>query len=153
MLTRPAAPAVLNLLSRLIAAKAAESASGNVSPGELVLSSQLLAFMARRIDFEPTFIAQEVAAYTSVGELLLEEGVGDRATIQAALAELREHCAQGPVQPNDARAYALASEILCIAIDETFHVPGRARDAMYSALSLRVANQERVVGDFAVAGR
>ncbi|EJM24346.1 hypothetical protein PMI22_00757 [Pseudomonas sp. GM21] len=153
MLTRPAAPAVLNLLGRLIASKSVQSADGNVSPMELVLSGQLLAFVARRIEMEPAFILEEVATYQSVGELLLEESVGDQTTIQAALTALREHCARGVTQSHDARAYALASEIFCIAIEETFHVPGRARDAMSAALALRVANQEKVVGDFAVAGR
>ena len=53
----------------------------------------------------------------------------------------------------DSRAYALASEVLCLALDATFDVPGPARDATAAALGLRVSNQARIVGDFTIAGR
>jgi hypothetical protein len=123
------------------------------SAGELYLVGQLLALTSRRVRLEPRFIDQEVRVYEALGSLVVNEGIGDTAAVSAALTELRDHCAAGPIEGHDATAYALASEVLCLAIDATFGTPGAARDSMLAALDMRRSNQSEVVGDFTIAGR
>jgi hypothetical protein len=153
MLTRPAAADVLNLLGRAVTDQTRNDAVTPASAGELYLVGQLLALTSRRVRLEPRFIDQEVRTYEALGSLVVSEGIGDTVAIDAALTELRIHCDVGPTEGHDATAYALASEVLCLAIDATFDAPGAARDAMLAALNLRRSNQAEVVGDFTIAGR
>jgi hypothetical protein len=153
MLTRPAPADVLNLLSRAVTDQTRNDTVTAASAGELYLVGQLLALTSRQVRLEPRFIDQEVRAYEALGNLVVNNGTGDTVAISAALTELRDHCAAGPTEGHDAKAYALASEVLCLAIDATFSTPGAARDSMIAALSLRRSNQSEVVGDFTIAGR
>jgi hypothetical protein len=153
MLTRPAPADVLNLLSRAVTGQTRNAAVTTASAGELYLVGQLLALTSRRVLLEPRFIDQEVRAYQALGNLVVDEGIGDTVAISAALSELRDHCSLGPTEGHDAKAYALSSEVLCLAIDATFCFPGAARDATLAALNMRRSNQSKVVGDFTIAGR
>ena len=153
MLTRPASADVLTLLGRAVTDQTRNDAVTAASAGELYLVGQLLALTSRRVRLEPRFIDQEVRVYEALGNLVVISGIGDTDAITAALAGLRDHCATGPAEAHDATAYALASEVLCLAIDATFGSPGAERDAMLAALDLRRSNQTELVGDFTIAGR
>jgi hypothetical protein len=147
MLTRPSIPAVLSLLGHAVAQPNAHE--GN----DLILTAQLLALTSRRAELEPSHIASEVRTYRALGETVVTQGLGDTAAIRAALVELDAHASSGAVAAHDLKAYALASEILCLAIDATHSRTGLAADATAAALALREKNQAQIVGDFVVAGR
>jgi hypothetical protein len=147
MLTRPSIPAVLALLGRAIAQPNAHEGA------DLILGAQLLAMTARRAEFEPSYIASEVRANRAVGEMVVVEGLGDTAEIRDALDELDAHISAGTVAAQDNRAYALASEVLCLAVDATHTSTGAAAEATAAALALREDHQTQIVGDFTVAGR
>jgi hypothetical protein len=153
MLTRPAAPAVLSLVGRAVTEHARNETVTQATAGELFLIGQLLAFTSRRVELEPRCIVEEVRANEALGNLVVAEGLGDAQALSTALAELRAHCALGPAESHDRQAYALASEVLCLAIDATFGSLGPARDATIAALALRRSNQAQIVGDFTIAGR
>ena len=115
---------------------------------------------AARIDLqacgklEPSHIASEVRTYRALGETVVTQGLGDTAAIRAALVEVdHAHASSGAVAAHDLKAYALASEILCLAIDATHSRTGLGADATAAALALREKNQAQIVGDFVVAGR
>ncbi|ODR16922.1 MULTISPECIES: hypothetical protein [Mycolicibacterium] len=147
MLTRPSIPAVLTLLGRAVAQP--DVHEGN----DLILTAQLLAMTARRAELEPGYIESEVRAYRAVGEAVVAEGHGDTVAIRAALDELDSHLSSGSVAAQDFRAYSLASEVLCLAIDATRGATGPATEATAAALALREEHQAQIVGDFTVAGR
>jgi len=152
VLTRPVAPAVLRLIGHIVSTESM-SAPGTANPGELIIPAQLIELTARRVELEPGFIAEEVQDYLQVGELVLSEQLGDTSAMAAAMTDLRAHLAGGQVQAHDTRAYALASEVLCLAIDATAATTGPARTATEAALALRQSNQATIVGDFSIAGR
>lgn len=147
MLSRPSIPAVLSLLSHAVAQPNAHD--GN----DLILTAQLLALTSRRAEFESTHIAAEVRTYRALGETVIAEGRGDTVALRAALDALDAHTSSGAVAAQDLTAYALASELLCLAIDATHTSLGPAAEATTAALALREQNQAQIVGDFVVAGR
>jgi hypothetical protein len=145
MLTRPSIPAVLALLGRTVAQPNAHEGH------DLILAAQLLAMTARRAEFEPGYLASEVSTNRAVGEMVVAEGLGDTAAIRNVLDELDAHISAGTVAAQDNRAYALASEVLCLAIDATHTITGAAAEATMAALALREEHQTQIVGDFTVA--
>ncbi|OBI52013.1 hypothetical protein [Mycobacterium sp. E796] len=138
---------MLTLLSHAVARPNAHEGS------ELVLAAQLLAMVARRAEFEPAYIASEVGVYRKLGEMVLAEGLGDVAAMRAALDDLHRHSSAGTPAEHDIQAYALASEVLCLAVDATQASDGPAARATLDALRLREQNQARIVADFTLAGR
>ena len=153
MLTRPSLPSVLNVLSRATMDQAQAQDFSESSARELYITSQMLAYVARRAEFEPYLMAAEIDIYEDLGDQVLREGLGDTDGISRALADLRTHRANEAGSSSGATAYALASEVLCLAIDAAFSATDRAHDAMVNAMRVRQINQATIVGDFVIGGR
>lgn len=153
MLTRPAIPSILRLLGRAVMAHAQSPEPSQAAAGQLFIISQMLSFLARRAEFEPAQMLEEIQIYEDLGDLVVLQGLGDTEAISAALAALRAHRALGFIETRDTTAYGLASEVLCLAIDATFSASGTAHDAMLCALEVRKTNQANIVGDFVIGGR
>ena len=126
MLTRPSLSSVLNVLSRATMDQAQAQDFSESSARDLFITSQMLAYVARRAEFEPSLMAAEIDIYEDLGEA----GSSSSAT-----------------------AYALASEVLCLAIDAAFSATGSVHDAMVNAMRVREINQAAIVGDFVIGGR
>jgi hypothetical protein len=113
----------------------------------------MLAYVARRAELEPSLMAAEIDLYEDLGDHVLREGLGDTDAMSHALAELRTHRASETGVSGGTAAYALASEVLCLAIDAAFSATGSAHDAMTNAVKARRTNQATIVGDFVIGGR
>jgi hypothetical protein len=153
MLTRPTIPSVLKVLSRAARDQAGGGEFSESAASELFISSQMLSYIARRVELERDQILEEVAVYEDLGHQVVREGLGEADTISRALAELRAHCAAEGSLSDLLTAYALASEVLCLAIDASFSTTGAVHEAMVAAVKVRQINQANIVGDFVIGGR
>lgn len=153
MLSRPSLSSVLNVLSRATMDQAQAQEFSASSARELFITSQMLAYLARRAEYEPSLMAAEIDIYEDLGDQVLREGLGDTDGISRALADLRTHRANEGGSSSGATAYALASEVLCLAIDAAFSATGSVHDAMVNAMRVREINQAAIVGDFVIGGR
>jgi hypothetical protein len=153
MLTRPTIPGVLKVLSRAARDQAGAREFSESAASELFISSQMLSYLARRAELEPDQILEEMAVYEDLGHQVVREGLGEADTLSRALAELRAHRTGEGSRSDLLTAYALASEVLCLAIDATFSTTGAVHEAMVAAVKVRQSNQANIVGDFVIGGR
>jgi hypothetical protein len=153
MLTRPTIPSVLKVLSRVARDQAGGQELSESTASELFISSQMLAYLARRAELEPHQMLEEIAVYEELGTQVVREGLGEADDISRALAELRAHQTADGTRSDLLTAYALASEVLCLAIDASFSTTSSVHEAMVAAVKVRQVNQANVVGDFVIAGR
>jgi hypothetical protein len=153
MLTRPTIPSVLKVLSRAARDQAGAREFSESAASELFISSQMLSYLARRAELEPDQILEEMAIYDDLGHQVVREGLGEANTISRVLSELRAHRADEGSRSDLLTAYALSSEVLCLAIDATFSTTGAAHEAMVAAVKVRQINQANIVGDFVIGGR
>jgi hypothetical protein len=153
VLTRPTIPDILNLLGRATMDQARVQELSEAAARELFITSQMLAYLARRAELEPSLMLAEIDLYEDLGDQVLGEALGDTDVMARALAELRAHRASQTDSSSGATAYALASEVLCLAIDAAFSATGSVHDAMVNAMRVRRTNQAAIVGDFVIGGR
>jgi hypothetical protein len=153
MLTRPTIPSVLEVLSRAARDQAGAREFSESAASELFISGQMLSYLARRAELEPDQMFEEIAVYEDLGHQVVREGLGKADAISHALAELGTHRTGEGTRSDLLAAYALASEVLCLAIDASFSTTGAVHDAMVAAVKVRQINQANIVGDFVIAGR
>ena len=88
MLTRPAIPNILNLLGRATMDQARVQEFSESAARELFITSQMLAYVARRAELEPSLMVAEIDLYEDLGNQVLGEALGDTDAMEIGRAHV-----------------------------------------------------------------